>query len=181
MILSYQKLSLLSLIIIISLAYFLTEVVYLIVETNKRIFMIPNYMKFKIQYPEIKFLWGIVILIDRHTIYSYMQQWHSELVVTKMIRPATLKIFTIFPLTLKVCQSLELKCWLSKHQLVDHGVVKNAIFKPSHMGKSCRYVFLFFLYRLSLCRHYYKIDNASAIFNNRDNVSVHWELINVCV
>ena len=32
-----------------------------------------------------------------------------------------------------------------------------------------------------LSRHYYKIDNASAIFNNRDNVSVHWELINVCV
>ena len=32
-----------------------------------------NYMKFKIQYPEIKFLWGIVMLIDLHTIYSYMQ------------------------------------------------------------------------------------------------------------
>lgn len=139
-------------------------------------------MKFKIQYPEIKFLWGIVILIDRHTIYSYMQQWHNWLVVTKMIRPATLKIFTIFPLTLKVCQSLELKCWLSKHQLVDHGnwwrmPYSNQVTWVSKCGVA---VFLF-LYRLCLCRHYYKIDNASAIFNNRDNVSVHWELINVCV
>lgn len=33
----------------------------------------------------------------------------------------------------------------------------------------------------SRSRHYHTVQNASAIFNNRDNVSAHRELINACI
>lgn len=137
MILSYQKLSLLSLIIIISLAYFLTEVVYLIVETNQK------NISWYIQLYEIQnsISRNKVSLGYSHTHWStyYLQLYAT---MTQLIscdkddQASNIKNIYHLPLDTKSLPIPRTKMLTFKTPASrPRKLVKNAIFKPSHMGK----------------------------------------------
>lgn len=86
---------------------------------------------------------------------------------------------------LQFCRFLELRhAHFQEHQLVDHRTWYGLPYENyvAHGSVNMELtIFIFYKIYFSRCRHYRTVENASAIFNNRHNVSAHRELINACV
>lgn len=76
------------------------------------------------------------------------------------------------------------QCWLSRTPVSSHRTWWGMPYSYQVTYRSVNIeltIFIFYTDVFWRSRHYHTVENASEIFNNRDNVSAHRELINACI